>query len=390
MVDELEGGGKSKESTLALFRARKYLSKRFGSVHVNFGEPISLADALGEDRSDFESLVRGELAQKLSEKALSANLQESIAQIEGKKRRFTDDFGYRLVERINWSVTANATSVASVALLGTSHSGLLRSELVERMQQLVDLLRMGGAGITSALRADQGEFLDSIAFMIRSDLVKSADDRKGEIIYFDEPKRRALDIYRNSIVHYLAIPSILARSIRAGASPKELIDENLVWRQLLYREFFTPTLEANEASVENLLAHFETSGWIVREANLVRAIPAGEGILACLDYQTRGVVECYEAVCRVVGDAEGEISQESILERSASVLENARRLGLSGHPEAANQSTFGNAIELLIARGILTRDGSSRVTSKSDFAPGEQWRALDELHELLARLPAAG
>ncbi len=390
MVDELEGGGKSKESTLALFRARKYLSKRFGSVHVNFGEPISLADALGEDRSDFESLVRGELGQKLSEQGLSANLKESIAQIEGRKRRFTDDFGHHLVERINWSVTANATSVASAALLGTSHSGLLRSELIERMQQLVDLLHLRGAGITSALRADQGEFLDSIAFVIRSDLVKSADDRKGEIIFFDETKRRALDIYRNSIVHYLAIPSILARSVRAGTSAKELIDETLVWRQLLYREFFTPTLEADEASVEDLLAHFEASGWIVREKDSVRMIPQGDGILACLDYQTRGVVESYEAVCRVVRDADGEISHETILERSAVVLENAHRLGLSGHPEAANQSTFGNAIELLIARGILARHGSGRAISKSDYSPGEEWLALDELHERLARLPTAG
>ena len=390
MVDELEGARKSKESTLALFRARKYLSKRFGSVHVNFGEPISLADALGKDRSDFESLVRGELAQRLSEQALSANLQETVAEIEGKKRRFIDEFGHHLVERINWSVTANATSVASVALLGTSHSGLLRSELVERMQQLVDLLRLGRAGITSALRADQGEFSDSIAFMVRSDLVKSADDHKGEIIYFDESDRRALDIYRNSIVHYLAVPSILARSVRAGASTKELVDEIQVWRQLLYREFFTPTAEASESSVENLLAHFGASGWIVREEDLVRAVPAGEGILACLESQTRGVVECYEAVCRVVEDSEGVISHESILERSVSVLENAHRLGLSGHPEAANQSTFGNAVELLISRDILVRHGGSHGTSKSNYAPGEKWRALGELHELLARLPAAG
>jgi len=258
------------------------------------------------------------------------------------------------------------------------------------MQQLVDLLRLGRAGITSALRADQGEYSDSIAFMIRSDLVKSADDRKGEIIYFDESDRRALDIYRNSIVHYLAVPSILARSVRAGASTKELVDEIQVWRQLLYREFFTPTAEASESSVENLLAHFEASGWIVREEDLVRGVPAGEGILACLECQTRGVVECYEAVCRVVEDSEGVISHESILERSASVLENAHRLGLSGHPEAANQSTFGNAVELLVSRDILVRHGASRGTPKSNYAPGEKWLALGELHELLARLPAAG
>ena len=44
---------KSDESMLGLVRARKYLQRRFGSVHVNFGEPISLADALGDRRERF-------------------------------------------------------------------------------------------------------------------------------------------------------------------------------------------------------------------------------------------------------------------------------------------------------------------------------------------------
>ena len=389
MVDELEGGQKSKESTLALFRARKYLRKRFGSVHVNFDEPISLADALGDRRQRFESLVRGDLAADLSARASAGHLDESEAQIEAEKRTFIDEFGHRLVERINWSVTVNATSVASVALMGTSHTGLLRSELVERMQQLVDLLRLGNVGITSALAADEGEFADSISFMIRSDLVKAASDPKGEVIFFEASKRRALDIYRNSIVHYLAIPSILARSVRGGASPKQLSEDVQFWRELLYREFFTPEAQAATDSTDAMLDHFETSGWIGRERDAVSVTEAGEGILSCLDYQTRGVVECYEAVCRVVFDSGGEIGQEALLERGLELLTNAHRLGLSRHPEAANEATLANALDLLVGREILVSVGASASGSKAEYAPGDAWESLGELHELLARLALA-
>ena len=56
MIDELEGGEKKAESMLGLMRARKFLQRRFGSVFVNFGEPISLAQAL-EGRRE---LFRGE------------------------------------------------------------------------------------------------------------------------------------------------------------------------------------------------------------------------------------------------------------------------------------------------------------------------------------------
>ncbi|MDE0885309.1 MAG: 1-acyl-sn-glycerol-3-phosphate acyltransferase [Myxococcota bacterium] len=388
MVDELEGGKKSKESTLALFRARKFLKKRFGSVHVSFGEPISLADALGDRRQEFESLVRSELPAEMSARGEAALLEGTVERIEEEKRVFIEGLGHRLVERINWSVIVNATSVASAALMGTAHTGLLRSDLVIRMRQLVDLLLLGQAEITRALRADQGSFEESIAFMIRGDLAKSAPDSKGEIIYFEPSKRRALDIYRNSIVHYLGVPSILARSLRAGATSKDLFEDALVWRELLYREYFTPSEEAGEAAVVRWLGFFEASGWIEQEGEAVRVTPGGEAILTCLDLQTRGVVECYEATCRVVIDAGGEISRDEVIERGSSLLENAQLLGLSGHPEAANEASFTNALELLVARGGLARKDEMQGASKAEYAPGEAWSSLGDLHELLARLAA--
>ena len=105
MVDELEGGEKVNESTLGLLRARKYLRRRFGSVFLNFGEPISLAEAMGSDRALF---------------AASASPEVEIA-----KRRFVEGLGNRVVERINWATVANATSVAASALLGTPARGLV-------------------------------------------------------------------------------------------------------------------------------------------------------------------------------------------------------------------------------------------------------------------------
>ncbi len=161
-----------------------------------------------------------------------------------------------------------------------------------------------------------------------------------------------------------------------------------MWRELLYREFFAPSSAAAAGSVEKLLAYFEEAGWIERQQNGAAITPDGEGILVCLDLQTRGVVECYEAVCLVVVDAAGDLNHDAILERGLAVLTNAHRLGHSGHPEAANQATFGNAVDLLLARRILERTGTADSASATLYAPGEEWASLGELHELLAR-PAA-
>lgn len=392
MVDELEGGKKKDESTLALLRARKVLQRRFGSVRVSFGEPISLADALGDRRHRFARQVRGEVADLVpggSEGEVEA-LTERIAE---EKRAFVDDLGHRIVERINWSVVVNATSAVSAVLLGASHRGLLRDELSQRLQQLVDLLRLSGVPITSALRTDQGEFGESIAFMLRSDLIRSVQDSRGEIIFFEESRRRALDLYRNSIGHYLATSSILARALLAGGSPKEIHEELDGWQDLLYGEYFVPAVERQPEAVDRLLEHFEAVGWLLRGEERLVASAEGRPVLAMLAAQTQGVVESYEAVLRALLGLEMPVTRKTLLAEATASFEHARLLGLAERVEAANDTTFGNAIELLLTRDILVAEsvpsGRKGGAAEIQYAPGDRFDALSPLRERLATAAAA-
>jgi glycerol-3-phosphate O-acyltransferase len=109
MVGELEGQEKRPESMLALVRARKFLQRRFGSVFVNFGEPISLADALGERRERF--------------------VGDDTPEVRDERRAFVESMGHRIVERINWAVVPSATAVGACALLGERRRGFFREDL---------------------------------------------------------------------------------------------------------------------------------------------------------------------------------------------------------------------------------------------------------------------
>jgi glycerol-3-phosphate O-acyltransferase len=385
MVDELEGGKKTEESTLALFRARKYLQNRFGSVHVNFGEPISLTDALGERRPRFERHVRGEL-QQLLPGGTDEDLEALGEEISEEKRQFIDDLGHRIVEKINWSVVANATSVAAAVMMGASHRGIRRGELVERIGQLVGVLRLQNVRLTAALRSDQGDYAESIAFMLRADLLKTSEDAgDDDILYFEESHRRALDIYRNSIVHFLAMPSVLARRILRGGTMKELREDLAAWQEILYQEFFVPT-DGQAPPPEAFLDHFEAAGWVLRSDELLHASTAGEPILRCLAAQTRGVIECYEVACRAILEADGEIGRKDYLVRAAALFENAKLIGAAQHGEAANDTTFGNALDLLVRRGILDTHREERKGGGTErvCAPGEHYPALSELQERLS------
>jgi glycerol-3-phosphate O-acyltransferase len=389
MVDELQGGAKQKESLLGLVRARRYLRSRFGSVHLSFGEPISLADSLGARRERFREMSAAA--------PMEAGRREAL---EAERWEFVEELGQRIVERINWAMVANATSVGACVLLGASHRGLLRDELVQRMGQVLELLRLQDVRITPALLADRAtDFQESIAFMLRSDLVESISGPRGEILYFEESRRRALDIYRNSIAHFLAAPSFMARRLARGATAAELREDLAAWQDALYQEFFVPRAEVLAAHCEAYLDYFERSGWVLRRGEILIPTDSGKRIFAILEEQTVGVIEAYQAACDAASVLEEAVNRKEFCALSAEQFGHAELLGEAKRREASNETTFANALSLLVRRGILSQErrpkkgrAKGRATKKPTgmetvYAIGEDRTALEELRTLLSGDP---
>jgi glycerol-3-phosphate O-acyltransferase len=356
---------------LGLVRARKYLQRRFGSVHVDFSEPISLAQALGDRR---EALSR---------------VGDEAAEVE--RRQFVESLGLRIVEAINWSAVANATSLAGCVVMGAPHRGLARPDFVARMRIVMDLLQLQGARVTPALLADRADFEDAIAFLKRSDLLKSNGEGDDEILYFEESHRRALDMYRNGVAHFLSAPSVLARRLLAGADAKELEEDLNAWSDLLYQEYFSPGGEALDERRERIVALFGERRWIAAVGERWVATDAGAPVLRFLAEQTRGVLEAYRAVCDVADDPGLRLDRAAFLRRTTERLERDRLLGRAHRPEAANDTTFQNAIDLLVRRGILERREEEikpekrgrRARVATVYAPGERFDGLGALRERL-------
>ena len=379
MVEELSGGVKTKETMLGLVRARKYLQGRFGTAHLCFGEPISLADELG----DLRELFVGPAADQ---------------QLEAK-RAFVDRLGHRIVERINWAVIANATSVAASVILGFPHRGLRREQLVTHMRDTVSLLQLQGVRMTSALESDSGDFQESISFLLKSDLLKLAADPAGEILYFDESRRRALDLYRNTIVHFLCAPSFMARLLLAGASQKELSEEASFWQDLLYQEYFTPRGEGSLDPTETFVLHFERMGWIgLRSGSDTywEVTQAGRSFMRCLEAQTRGVLEAYRSLVTVVLHGPGgEMKRKELCKQASEHFSHAQLLGEAERSEATNDTTFGNALDLLVSRGMVLRSelqeaDPGRRSREALYRLPEDSEELASLQRRLARALSAG
>jgi glycerol-3-phosphate O-acyltransferase len=365
MVGELEGEAKSDESVLGLVRARKYLQRRFGTVHVNFGEPVSLAEVLGERRARFA--------------------RADSPEVEAEVRGFVQNLGNRIVERINWAAVPSATAIAASAMLGSRARGLFRSELAARMQEVVDLLQLQDVRLTPALLRDVGDFSDSIASLQRDGLLKSSEDPRGEVFYCEESARRVLDIYRNSIVHYLAAPSFLARRLLAGPAPVDLRAELAEWLDLFYSEYYIPRGEILAAHFDAFVDHFERIGCVERHEGRLCVTEKGASLFGFLAEQTRGVVEVYSATIAAVAAIEGDMTYKGLTVAATEQFQRSELLGEVLCPESLNETTIENALALLVKRGILERS-SEKVAKKADVAylRGAAFGNLAALRERLA------
>lgn len=379
MIDELGGGKKTEESMLGLLRARKTLQRRFGSVHVSFGEPISLADALGRDRQAFEALVRHQIDEP-----------EVRAELEARKREFVTSLGHSLVERIALAMVANATSVAALVLLGGQRTGMLRDELVAGVNESVDLLRLKGVRLTQAFEHDLPDFRDSIAFLEKSELIRSRLDHRGEIVYFEDESRVALDLYRNGVAHFFVIPSILARAALQGIDGSRIAETLELWMDLLYREYF-PSRELVFSRGEAVLEHFESEGFVERREGVWRATARGRRPLSTWAEQTRGVVEAYETLVRVLlawmETAPQGVLRSGLLREARLAYENARLLGRVRRLEIQSDVTFDNALVWLVGRRVLMSEHfktGRRGPGDTRYARGEKWHELESIGAVLA------
>jgi glycerol-3-phosphate O-acyltransferase len=354
---------------LGLVRARKVLRRRWGSAHVSFGEPISLGEAIGDRRARF-----------------AAEAGEADA---AEKRRFVEGLAQRIVERINAATFANATAVASCAFLGETRRGLLRTELVQRMQETIDLLRLQDAHVTPALLRDQPGFEEAIAVLLRTDLVLSRPDPRGEILYYEEGRRRVLDLYRNSILHFLAPPSFVARRLQQGGSHDALREDLRFWLELFHHELFTPRGLVLAAHLDAYLDYFERLEVVERHEGHWRASEKGLPYLRRLAMQTRGLLEVYGATfSSALADPELGAARQ-LTRRMGDAFASSELLGQVQATEVSNRATFQGAIDELVRRQILVRERPPN-SREAVYARGPAFDELPGLAERLAGALAAG
>jgi glycerol-3-phosphate O-acyltransferase len=206
----------------------------------------------------------------------------------------------------------------------------------------------------------------------------------GENIYsLDDRGRRALDYYKNNVIHYLVPSAIVALALLAepeveGPTMPLAVAKGHAQRlsRLLKHEFSFSAAAAFEKSFDDAL------GVLVAERIAARVqapegedgvrVLAGGGVLAReLAGQLAVFLEAYAVVAEV---AERKLADRPTPEKEllAEALVVAQRQALEGRlrrSESASQATLQNAVKLLLDLGYLARaDGGKLAAGATPIA----------------------
>jgi glycerol-3-phosphate O-acyltransferase len=204
LVAELEGQPKKRESWGALFGAVRNLKRMYGSVHVNFGTPLSVDEFLDRAAPGWHAL-------------------EGAAQRD-KARELTPVIGREMAQRINSAVVINPINLYALAIVPSPRHALDERALAQQIAWLKGIATRFPYAPDAMLADD-----DSAAVIAQAEKLgyaKRVAHPLGDVIIVPEEEVAALNYIRNNALHAYALPALVANLLvsRREVTPERVAE----------------------------------------------------------------------------------------------------------------------------------------------------------------------
>ncbi len=221
-VAEQRGGAKERESLRWFFRLVRSLHRGYGTIHVRFGEPVSLQKFFGPPDTE-------------------APLDVDHPSIDLQKLAF------EVCVRINRVTPITPTSLVAIGLLGAGDQALSIEEIPRTLKNLLDYVESRHLPTTEELELDTREGLQkAVDNLVESGVVTRFSEGPEPVYRIGPDQHLAAAYYRNSVVHFFVNGAIAELALLRAAEPgvsdpfDTLWGESLRIRDLLKFEFFFP------------------------------------------------------------------------------------------------------------------------------------------------------
>ena len=364
-VAEQRGAAKETESFGWFIRFVRKLQRRYGDIHIRFGEPISLASTLGPPNP-------GSAPQEV---------EQSLA---------LQKLAFEVSVRINRVTPITPTSLVTLALLGVSDRAVTIEETVASLRNLVTYVRRRHLPTTADLDLDTPagvrRALDSL---VESGVVSCFADGPEAVYAIGLDQHLTAAYYRNTVIHFFVNGAIGELALLRAAEPAladpraEFWGEAMRLRDLLKFEFFFAEKEEFRRELREEMALHDTN-W---EAAVACGPEAIQSLLRRVrPYSAHRILRPFLESYRVVGDAlsqeEGPVDEAAFLSKCLAWGKQYRLQRRIRSTESVSKVLFGTALRLAGNRGLLQADAPDLLVRRQALA--------QEIRDAIRRVDAIG
>ncbi|MDR3390051.1 MAG: glycerol-3-phosphate 1-O-acyltransferase PlsB [Rudaea sp.] len=189
-IGELSGKPKEKESWLGLLRSLGALRQNYGSVAVNFGEPLFLGPVLDEVAPDW--------------RAATADPEAKPAWL----RSAVDTLAERILININRAADVNPINLLALALLSTPKHAMAQADLVAQ----IELIRQLFIALPYSDRVTVTDMsgAEIVAYGERMQAIQRITHPLGDLLVCEGKAGVLLSYFRNNVLHLFATAAWVA------------------------------------------------------------------------------------------------------------------------------------------------------------------------------------
>jgi glycerol-3-phosphate O-acyltransferase len=341
-LHEISGGKKSPENFRQLIKAKALLKNRYGSVHLNFGRPLTLSDMLAE--------------QGLTGALLSSKQQNALCR----------DIGARVMSAIDGQTVITAQSLVAGALLSGGREIISRHDLTFRIEASMSLFGARQQCLTDSLANDHQSAVDNaIAYYRSRKFIQWVDyggsgQARQDFFRVADNRRNALDYYKNiSLCHFVPAAFTALAILEKDAFQFSATDLHDAYKRLehLFSEEFNPDpLHPPAYIVRKTIKAFVDDAMLVPHPNLADAYNlSSEGFRKLIFFA--GYIEpflesyrtalAYFAVCR-----RDHQSRSKLLKRILGIGYRMHRQGEIRLRESISKANYDNAVNFFSKNGV--------------------------------------
>ncbi|MDQ3849747.1 MAG: glycerol-3-phosphate 1-O-acyltransferase, partial [Actinomycetota bacterium] len=342
MAAEERGARKRAESIRWVVDYTRAQKRPFGAVHVAFGEPLSLADALREDGS-------------------------------------VPKTAFEVLHRINRVTPLTASAVLALGLLSGEQRALTFEEGRALLRPLLEYVDARGLPKVAGLDVDRTTGVRrALARLVREGVVTEFTGGTEPVYCVAPDKHVEAAFYRNNAVHHFVTRAIAELALVHAAEGEfadragEVWEEALRLRDLLKFEFFFPRKRVFAQDLRTEAAILDPE-WEQRPAE-AQEIRAGlERAPILLAHRVLGsFLEAYELVADrlAASDPRVPVEEDAFVRECLGVGRQYVMQGRIDHPEAVSRELFSGALRLAANRDLVdpgreeVRDGRRALAAE--------------------------